>query len=123
MLDRDSLSLFIERGKKQGLHLRKALLGRHQTVFQRPRREIRQLRAKRASLLNAHNAYARVRWLRALGDHLFEILGAEAPDWLPDQPVYFLTLIDQEQVYRPPNQGQSQMSSSSAGLFHPGSIG
>ena len=99
MLDRDSMGLFIEREKKQGLHLRKALLGRHQTVFQRPRREIPQLRAKRASLLNAHNAYARVRWMRGLGGYVCEHLGAEAPDWLPDQPVYFLTVIDQEQAH------------------------
>src|SRR3954447_18184924 len=98
MLDRDSLGQFIEREKKQGKHLRRALLGRHQRVFRRPKQELRRLRAKQASLLNAHNPYARVRWLRALGGHLCERLGAEAPDWEPHQPVYFLTLIDRKQV-------------------------
>src|SRR4051794_22606814 len=99
MLTREQFEFFGLREKKQGVHLRKALLGRHQRVFRRPKREIRRLRARKLSLLNASNAYARIRWMRGLGGYLCEHLGAQAPDWVPDQPVYFLTIIDQEQVH------------------------
>src|SRR5215213_7243899 len=99
MLTRDEFEFFAEREKEQGWHLRGALLDRYQKTFSEPKPEIRRLRAKKRSLLNASNAYARVRWMRALGGYVCEHLGAEAPHWEPDQPVYFLTIIDKEQLH------------------------
>ena len=88
MLDRDDVSVFIEREKEQGWHLRGSLLNRYQKTFSEPKPEIRRLRAKERSLLNASNAYSRIRWMRGLGGYVCEHLGAQAPHWVPDQPVY-----------------------------------
>src|SRR5829696_4422979 len=99
MLTKDEVELFAKRERKQGWHLRGTLLDRYQKTFSEPKPEIRRLRAKKGSLLNASNAYSRILWMRALGGYLCEHLGAKAPHWEPDQPVYFLTIIDQEQVH------------------------
>ena len=53
--------------------------------------------------MNAYHDYGRIRWMRGLGGYLFEHLGAEGPHWLPDRPIYFLTVIDKEQVHYPKN--------------------
>src|SRR5687767_9440833 len=100
MLAKDVLSPFIEREKRQGKVLRNSLKGRYQKTFEDPKPELRRLRARKRSLLTGYHDYGRIRWMRGLGGYLCEHLGAEAPDWVPDQPVYFLTVIDQEQVHR-----------------------
>jgi hypothetical protein len=89
MLDRDDVSLFIEREKEQGWHLRGALLDRYQKTFSEPKPEIRRLRAKKGSLLNASNAYARVRWMRALGAISVSISGLKLRTGCPINPSTF----------------------------------
>src|SRR5688500_4478627 len=89
------------RERRQGRHLMKALRGRYQRSFRRPREALPPLRAEAQAALNAHNPYARTIWFRAIAGHLCRILRAKAPHWIPATPVYFLTIIDNRQVVYP----------------------
>jgi hypothetical protein len=51
--------------------------------------------------LPAQNAFARANIRRALGSELFDVLGADAPVFIANQEVYFLTVIDGGMVTHP----------------------
>ncbi len=51
--------------------------------------------------LNAHNAFARANFRRALAAKLFKFLGAMGPKFIADCDVYFLTVIDGAMVAYP----------------------
>lgn len=94
LLPRHDMTQFIERELQQGQHLERALLGRWQDVYRRPKRQVRRLAKQRRFDLTATNPHARVAWMRTLGANLFDHLGATAPHWQPRGPVYFVTLVD-----------------------------
>lgn len=85
----------------QATRLIGGLQGYHQQVYDRPEREVRRLRRGRAGELGAQNPYAREYWMRSLGAGLCRCVGARAPDWVPQVPVFFVTLIDETQIVYP----------------------
>ena len=96
MIRKDEVRLFLKREIEQGRHLQRALKGHHQEIFLHPSNEVKRLKPHHRWFLGAFNGYARALWFRALGGRLSQHLGARPGVWVPDQPVYFLTLIDQE---------------------------
>lgn len=54
-----------------------------------------------AGKLGAQNPYARDFWMRSLGAGLSRCVGARAPNWAAQAPVYFVTLIDDGQIVYP----------------------
>lgn len=89
------------REHNQAAHLIKSLRGHYQKEYAKPEREVRRLRRNLAHKLAAHNPYAREYWMREWGGRLCHRLGAAAPDWEPRQPVFFITLIDEQQIVYP----------------------
>jgi hypothetical protein len=87
--------------RKQGRHLKKHLRGWRQKTFRRAIDGLPPLRGEAEGLLNAHNEYARSRWFRAMAGNLCLEVGARPPDFVPDRPVYFLTLLDGQQIVYP----------------------
>lgn len=100
MLSR-SFNRFAMREHEQATNLTKGLRGHHQREFKRPEREVRRLHRSRAGELGTHNPFARELWMREWGGGLCDEIGACGPRWKPDEPVYFLTLIDRQQIVRP----------------------
>lgn len=94
---------FAVREHDQALRLIMALRGSHQREYSRPAREVHRLREGHAHRLYAHNAFARERWMRALGGQLCAALGARPPWYRPVQPVWFVTLVDRRQIVRGPD--------------------
>lgn len=94
---------FAVREHDQAIRLILALRGFHQREFARPAQEVHRLRDGQAHRLYAHNAFARERWMRALGWQLCAALGAQPPRYRPTQPVWFVTLIDRRQIVRGPD--------------------
>jgi len=94
---------FAVREHDQAIRLIMALRGSHQREYPRPAREVHRLREGQARRLYAHNAFARERWMRALGGQLCAALGARPPRYRPVQPVWFVTLIDRRQIVRGPD--------------------
>ncbi|MGA4551116.1 hypothetical protein [Methylorubrum aminovorans] len=97
-----AFSRFAMREHDQAIRLILALRGSRQREFSRPAQEVRRLREGQAHRLYAHNAFARERWMRALGGQLCAALGARAPRYQPVRPVWFVTLIDRRQIVRGP---------------------
>lgn len=93
---------FAVREHDQAIRLILALQGFHQREFSHPAQEVHRLREGQAHRLYAHNAFARERWMRALGGQLCAALGARPPRYRPAQPVWFVTLIDRRQIVRGP---------------------
>lgn len=77
------------------------LRGYHQQIYLKPERQVRRLGRRQASELGAQNPYAREFWMRSLGAELCREVGARAPDWAPEVPVFFVTLIDEAQIVYP----------------------
>ena len=96
MLNRSDVRRFLKREIDQGRHLRKALMGHHQQIFLYPWKEVKRLKRDHRCHLGAFNGHARSLWFRALGGNICRRLGARPGVWIPDKPVYFLTLIDRE---------------------------
>ena len=94
---------FAVREHDQAIRLIVALRGFRQREFSRPAQEVHRLREGQAHRLYAHNAFARERWMRALGGQLCAALGARPPRYRPVQPVWFVTLIDRRQIVRGPD--------------------
>lgn len=94
---------FAMREHDQAIRLIMALRGFHQREYPRPALEIHRLREGQARRLYAHNAFARERWMRAMGGQLCAALGARPPRYRPVQPVWFVTLIDRRQIMRGPD--------------------
>jgi hypothetical protein len=106
LLDRGDIEPFARREKDQGRHLNRALSGRQrflglrggEALFPEPSVELRALKAKRQLDLNPGNAHARMRWMRTWGGYFCDQVGASPPDWVPDVPVYLVTVSDQRQT-------------------------
>jgi hypothetical protein len=92
---------FLRRNRKQGQHLRKALRGRWQKSFGEPRKAVKRLGLLREHELNAHNPNSRAKLFRALAGNLARTLAAKPPLFIPQMPVYFVTVIDHQQVVYP----------------------
>ena len=45
--------------------------------------------------MSAFNGWSRARWFRRVAAEIAERVGAKAPDWVHDQPVYLVTLADE----------------------------
>jgi hypothetical protein len=106
LLDKEAFQQFSERERNQAEHLRKGLLGRHQDIYEHPRLEVRRLSYGRRLEMTAPNPYARIRWMRTLGGYFCEAVGATAPDYMPQVPVYHFTVLDKRQcvsVCKPPD--------------------
>ncbi|WP_145984673.1 hypothetical protein [Methylobacterium aquaticum] len=101
MIPLSAFARFSVREHAQAARLKKGLRGYHQQVYDRPEREIRRLGRRRAGELGAQNPYAREYWMRSLGAGLCREVGAQAPDWVPRVPVFFVTLIDEDQIVYP----------------------
>ncbi|MDX7953825.1 hypothetical protein P7D22_21925 [Lichenihabitans sp. Uapishka_5] len=94
------LRVVLKREREQGAHLERALLGHYQREFRAPEAELRRLGRRDARRLGCFNLYARRWWLRALLRHLPR--GVLAQGRLSaSQPVFLLTLLDRNQVWRP----------------------
>ena len=101
---RDPLWPFLQRERKQGAHLARALLGHHQREFGTPAVELRRLSRRAASDLGSFNPYARRWWLLALVRNLPPVVHAHnrlfgAPD------VFLLTIIDKKMRWFPDGDG------------------
>lgn len=101
VIPRSSFARFSVREHAQATRLIEGLRGYHQQVYARPEREVRRLGRRWAGELGAQNPYARERWMRSLGAGLCREVGARAPDWAPQVPVFFVTLIDETQIVYP----------------------
>ena len=99
MLPSDHLEPWHPREVGRTHHLRTALHGHHQQLFSEPNLEEEHLRARNRSQLNSSNGYARFRWMRCLGAPLFQLLGADAPDYVHSGPVYLLSITDRRHVW------------------------
>ena len=95
------ISTFVARELRQGAHLAKALVGRHQMSFTRPRRELRRLKLKKAVLLIAHNPHSRCLWFKSLVRHLGNVVEAKPPSYQLGSALYFVTIIDRNQTIDP----------------------
>lgn len=96
MLKRNDVLSFLKRETDQGKHLQVALKQHHQKIFLCPSKEMERLKRDHRWFLGAFNGYARALWFRSVAGRLCKHLGARPNEWLPDQPVYSLTLIDAE---------------------------
>lgn len=101
MMQRSAFARFSVREHAQAARLIEGLRGYHQQVYDRPEREVRRLGRRQAGKLGTQNPYAREYWMRSLGAGLCRHVGARAPNWEPRIPVFFVTLIDEEQIAYP----------------------
>ena len=101
VIPHSAFARFSVREHAQASRLIEGLRGYHQQIYARPEREVRRLGRRWASELGAQNPYARERWMRSLGAGLCREVGAHAPDWAPQVPVFFVTLIDETQIVYP----------------------
>ena len=98
ILDKQFAQKFTRRERRQGQHLRRALLGRHQKIFLSPKKDRRRLsKANRFALL-ACNGYGRAHWFRLLAGHIARCVGAKPPHYIASSPIYLLTIIDKRQL-------------------------
>src|ERR671912_362775 len=82
----------------QARHLRRHLLRPRQKTFRRGIDGLPPLRGGAKGLLNAHNGFARGAWFRAMAGNLCLELGTKPPRFVPPEPVYLLTVIDERQI-------------------------
>lgn len=101
VIPRSAFARFSLREHAQASRLIGGLRGYHQQIYLKPEREVRRLGRNRASELGAQNPYARDFWMRSLGAGLCREVGARAPDWTPQVPVFLVTLIDEAQIVYP----------------------
>jgi hypothetical protein len=94
MLKKKYARKFLKRKFDQDKHLQSAIKGHHQRFFLHPSTEVKRLRRAHRWFLGAFNGHARALWFRSVAARLCKHLGARPKDWIPYQPVYFLTLID-----------------------------
>ncbi len=95
------LNRFQRRERRQGRHLAKALRGRYQKTFRRPRKELRRLGLDAKASLNAHNPHSRIALFAGVAKGLCKHLNIRPPYWTPPATMYFLTIIDRRQVQFP----------------------
>jgi len=88
---------FIGRERRQSLHLNKALLGRHQKSFKNPKKALEPLRRTAIGDVNAHNGYARRKYLRAIGREVEKAIGIGADGSLR-RPAFLITVVDGDQA-------------------------
>jgi hypothetical protein len=72
----------------------------------RPSRFVRELRriglrVGQAPQLRPYNTTARLRLLQTLGGHLTKETGAKRPGWITREPLFWVTIVDEEQLYDP----------------------
>ena len=98
---RSHISKFLEHEHHQGRLLREALRQNRGQFYRGARRELRRVSKKQARALYAHNPYARALLFEHLSKMVHAAVGARLPSWLPDRPVYFITIIDRRQIVPP----------------------